>query len=112
MTVSSDTDIKIKGVPAFRRTNCRLLIAPHLPRVMCKMQATDRSITLETHLHSVKVEKCSFMQGMWDVAMIKLPKVLNCCDMDSCRQSLKKRSAASSNLRLFWGKLSPGFNLH
>lgn len=61
------------------------------------MQATNRSVTLETHLHSVKAEKCSFMQGMWDVAMTKLPKVLNCCDMDSISQSLKKRSAGKES---------------
>lgn len=46
------------------------------------MQATDRSITLETHLHSVKVEKCSFMQGMRDVAMTKLPKLQPCWDKE------------------------------
>lgn len=28
----------------------------------------NRSATLETHLHSVKVKKRLFMQGMWDVA--------------------------------------------
>lgn len=50
----------------------------------------DRSITLETHLHSVKVKKCSFMQGMWDVAITQLPKLQRCCDKDGSSQNLKK----------------------
>lgn len=55
------------------------------------MQATDRSLTLETHLNSVKVEKRSVTQGMWDVAMTELPEL--------SQSSEKKDFCASLNPR-------------
>lgn len=47
---------------------------------------SGRRTTLETHLHSVKVKKRSFMQGMWDVAVTQLPKLQRCCDKESSSQ--------------------------
>ena len=47
---------------------------------MCEMQAADRSVTLETRLHSVKVGKRSLLQGTGDVAMTELTKLHHCCD--------------------------------
>lgn len=92
--ILSDPNIKVRDVPAFPSTKCRVLIrASHLPWVMCNRPAY-RSLTLET----VKVEGCTFMHGMWDVAMTKLPKLQRCWDKDSSSWSLEKKACGKEVL--------------